>query len=127
MLTCHTQRIISQRGPCVLDQQPDNDSSELDATVDYRAVQQLFAYQCAFVTQANTDCLDGIPSAQDDAGVLYRERRPCQSVQVRVERWLNIERTEWHCQGMGGVKYMTPFSLPVPENHMVQLRRSSRG
>ena len=44
------QRIVSQRSPRLLDQQPDDYGSELDATVDHRALQQLFAHQCAFVT-----------------------------------------------------------------------------
>jgi hypothetical protein len=68
-----TQRIISQRSPRLLDQQRNSDSSKLDATVNHRALQQLFAYQCALVTQTNTDRLDCIPSTQDDAGMLYSQ------------------------------------------------------
>lgn len=111
------QRIIPQRSPCLLDQQRDGDSSKLDATVNHRALQQLFAHQCALVSQTDTDCLDGIPSTPDDVGVLYSQRWTCQSVQVYVERRLDTERTEWHRQGVGGVRCMTLLWLPVPENH----------
>jgi hypothetical protein len=45
--------------------------------------------------------------------MLYGQRWACQSVQVRVKRRLNAERTERHREGMGGVNYMTLLSTTI--------------